>query len=130
LCWASGAITFQRTAVPPMTPVSNVLASVNIGPGQGLLGGIYPTVSANGWGRMTFIQPTGFDSAHKLASSSTLVWGADLTLAGNLTRTYFGLPVIGFSVFTFGNGTLVVAGKNVLSNYGAGYAHRASTKIQ
>ena len=39
------------------------------------------------------------------------------------------VPVIGFAVQSFTNGTLVVGGVNVLANYGGNFAHRYSTLI-
>jgi hypothetical protein len=44
--------------------------------------------------------------------------------------TYVGLPVIGFAATSYTNGTVVVGGSNVLSNYGGNFAHKASTLIQ
>jgi hypothetical protein len=38
--------------------------------------------------------------------------------------------VIGFAVTSFTNGTLVVGGQNVLSNYGGNFVHKTSTTIQ
>ena len=51
------------------------------------------------------------------------------TTIGN-TTTYVGLPVIGFAVMSYTNGTLVVGSQNVLSNYGGNFVHKTSTTIQ
>jgi hypothetical protein len=53
------------------------------------------------------------------------------TTFGN-TTTYFGLPVVGFAVVSYSNGTLTVGQPpvNVLSNYGGNFKHKNNTKIQ
>jgi len=42
------------------------------------------------------------------------------------------LPVVGFAVVSFSNGTLTVGQPpvNVLSNYGGNFKHKNNTKIQ
>ena len=50
------------------------------------------------------------------------------TSSGN-TVTYIGLPVVGFAVQTFSNGTLSVGGVNVLSNYGGNFIHKYQTFV-
>ena len=51
--------------------------------------------------------------------------GGGSTSSGN-TVTYIGLPVVGFAVQTFSNGTLSVGGVNVLSNYGGNFVHKGT----
>lgn len=53
----------------------------------------------------------------------------DLTF-GNGPGTYYGLPVVGFAVNTFSNGTLSVDGSAVLSNYGGTFQHRGTRRIE
>ena len=55
--------------------------------------------------------------------------GGGLIRTGN-TATYYGLPVIGFAVMSYMNGTLQVGGQPVLSNYGGNFVHKTSTTIQ
>jgi hypothetical protein len=85
----------------------------------------------NGWMNATF--PTNIGGAspnvHRLINSAaTTISGGSraMTTVGN-TVTYTGLPVIGFSVTSFANGTVVVGGQNVLSNYGGGFVHKTNT---
>ena len=46
-----------------------------------------------------------------------------------MTKTYLGLPVVGFAVQSFNNGTLVVGGTNVLANYGGNFVQKTTTTI-
>jgi hypothetical protein len=119
ICWEANVITFNN---------SNVLGSTNIAniPTPGF---------QNGWLNLGF--PTGlsgFDpNAHKMINtgntSITTIGGG--TTTGN-TTTYIGLPVVGFAVVSFTNGTLVVGTPpvNVLSNYGGNFKHKNNTLIQ
>jgi len=56
------------------------------------------------------------------------VFGPSFISTG-LTKTYLGLPVVGFAVQSFTNGTLVVGGTNVLANYGGNFVQKATTTI-
>ncbi len=64
----------------------------------------------SGWMRVTFDDP---------ANSYTSADG----------DTYQGLPVAGFQVQTFTNGTLEVDGETVLSNYAGLFDHRTTRAI-
>ena len=44
--------------------------------------------------------------------------------------TYYGLPVIGYAAESYSNGTLVVNGQPVLSNYGGLIGHRYTNVVQ
>jgi len=46
-----------------------------------------------------------------------------------LTKTYIGLPVVGFAVQSFTNGTLVVGGQNVLARYGLSFIQKGSVRV-
>ena len=54
--------------------------------------------------------------------------GTDVGTEGS--STYFGLPVIGFGVTTFANGTIEVDNQAVLSNYGGTFDHRGTRRIE
>ena len=80
------------------------------------------------------------DAAKKASLPDIQVLGVDnvcdsfttaVDSSGN-TTTYFGLPVVGFAVVSFSNGTLTVGQPpvNVLSNYGGNFKHKNNTKIQ
>ena len=90
LCWEANVISFNAT---------NVLGSKN--------NRNITTAFQNGWGDLQFPIRTGEtgNPAHVLISDVTLetsLFGA--TTAGS--ATYLGLPVIGFAVQSFNNGTL------------------------
>ena len=112
LCWEANVLTFNT---------SNVLASTN----QASV----PTSFQNGWLKLGFPTITGNANAHMLANSNTTI----IPLVGVATtaaRTYFGLPVIGFAVQSFNNGSLTVGGVSSLSNYGGNFGHRYTRLIQ
>lgn len=110
ICWEANVVTFNN---------SNVLGSTN--------SFNLSTTFENGWLVIAFRDPSA-TTYHRLfnAAGTTFI---SLTSLGNsasfgLDATYFGLPVIGFSVNSFSNGTLVVGGVNVLSNYGGNFMHK------
>jgi hypothetical protein len=112
ICWEANIITFNN---------SNVLASKN----QSNIN----TGNQNGWLRLGFVRSTSA-RFHTLANiTNTIhVWGASSFSTG-LTKTYLGLPVVGFAVQSFTNGTLVVGGTSVLANYGGNFVQKATTQI-
>jgi hypothetical protein len=67
---------------------------------------------------------------HELINTTnTLIVGLFGSVSSGNTVTYIGLPVVGFAVQTFSNGTLSVGGVNVLSNYGGNFIHKYQTII-
>jgi hypothetical protein len=114
ICWEANIITFNNT---------NVLASKNTAN--------INTSFQNGWLRLGFAAPTSTSlTFHTLGNSTntTHVWGPSGFSTG-LTKTYLGLPVVGFAVQSFTNGTLVVGGTNVLANYGGNFVQKTTTTI-
>jgi hypothetical protein len=115
ICWEANVVTFNN---------SNVLASVNTAN--------IPTTFQNGWLNMGF--PTGISGAlatvHELINTTnTLITDIGSSTSSGNTVTYIGLPVVGFAVQTFSNGTLSVGGVNVLSNYGGNFVHKYQTIV-
>jgi len=115
ICWEANVVTFNN---------SNVLASVNVAN--------IPTTFQNGWLNMGF--PTAIVGAlpavHELINTTnTLITDIGSSNSSGNTVTYIGLPVVGFAVQTFSNGTLSVGGVNVLSNYGGNFIHKYQTII-
>jgi hypothetical protein len=112
LCYEANVLTFNNT---------NVLGSKNL---QSLSTGF-----ADGWLDIHLSSGTDLVTYHKLVNTHT-VHVSGVT-SGNTasTFTWQGLPVIGFAVQSFTNGTLVVGGTNVLANYGGNFAHRYATLI-
>ena len=117
LCWEANVVTFTGPGGAPAVLGSVNTANLN-------------TNNQNGWERIGFpTVPLLNVNAHYLANGATTV----IPLAGASvtgSRTYFGLPVIGFAVQTFTNGTLTVgAATNVLSNYGGNFDHKYTRSI-
>jgi hypothetical protein len=112
ICWEANIITFNN---------SNVLESKNVAN--------INTANQNGWLRLGFIRSTSA-RFHTLANitNTTHVWGSSGFSTG-LTKTYLGLPVVGFAVQSFSNGTLIIGGGNVLANYGGNFVHKTTTQI-
>ena len=115
ICWEANVVTFNN---------SNVLASLNTAN--------IPTTFQNGWLNMGF--PTGITGAlatvHELINTTnTLITDIGSSTSSGNTVTYIGLPVVGFAVQTFSNGTLSVGGVNVLSNYGGNFVHKYQTIV-
>lgn len=112
ICWEANIITFNN---------SNVLASKN----QSNIN----TGFENGWLKLGFARSTA-SPFHTLGNSTntTHIFGPTFISTG-LTKTYLGLPVVGFAVQSFTNGTLVVGGANVLANYGGNFVQKATTVI-
>ena len=120
ICWAGNVITFNQ---------SNVLGSANVANIP------VPVTFQNGWFTLGF--PTGISGAdpnvHRLINTgSTSISGGGLSTTFGNTATYVGLPVIGFAVTSFTNGTLTVGSPPtaVLSNYGGNFVHKTNTTIQ
>jgi len=119
LCWAANVITFNQ---------SNVLGSQNAA-------NIPVPSFQNGWLSVGF--PAGIAgaglTAHKMinANFTSITAQGGATTFSN-TSTYVGLPVIGFALISFANGTLQVGTPpvNVLSNYGGDFRHKTNTTIQ
>jgi hypothetical protein len=115
ICWEANVVTFNN---------SNVLASLNTAN--------IPTTFQNGWLNMGF--PTAITGAlatvHELINTTnTLITDIGSSTSSGNTVTYIGLPVVGFAVQTFSNGTLSVGGVNVLSNYGGNFVHKYQTIV-
>jgi hypothetical protein len=112
ICWEANVITFNN---------SNLLGSVNKSN--------INTGNANGWLNLSFNQPTSTSQTfHTLGNQTTTHVNGSFFSSG-LTKTFLGLPVVGFAVQSFTNGTLVVGGTNVLSNYGGNFVHKTTTTI-
>src|SRR5438552_10176493 len=112
ICWEANIITFNN---------SNVLASVNKSN--------ITTGFADGWLRLGFARSTA-STFHTLGNvTNTTHWFGPTFISTGLTKTYLGLPVVGFAVQSFNNGTLVVNAVNELSVYGGNFVQKATTTI-
>jgi hypothetical protein len=81
----------------------------------------------HGWLNLGFFPQSVTGAVHTLANSNTTIVGSNGSFGSGLHVTYFGLPLVGFAVQSFTNGTLVVGGVNVLSNYGGNFIHKTTT---
>jgi len=108
LCFEANVVTFKG---------SNVLGSANV---VDIVASNLPAAAQNGWALFdltTSVGGTVTVPAHRLTSL-------------NPVATFFGMPVIGFMVETFDNGTLVSGGVNVQSEYGGNFVHKTTKLIQ
>lgn len=98
LCWEANVLTFNNSSILGSTNSLNIA-----------------TTFQNGWARATFATGiTGFPAAHSMTSTDG--------------DTYIGLPVTGFMVQDFVNGTLAGT-PPVLSNYGGLFDHKFTRNI-
>jgi hypothetical protein len=114
VCWEANIVTFNN---------SNVLSSANTAN--------INTTFANGWLNITFNRPNSSAALqyHSLGNNLNTSHVFATSLSTGLTKTYLGLPVVGFAVQSFTNGTLVVGGSNVLANYGGNFIQKATTRV-
>jgi hypothetical protein len=119
LCWESTVLSIRNGAGHmPTGTTSGVLGSVNSTTVQVEAG------FQNGWANVFF---TGANAAIGLltagATSDTIdIGGATVTAA--VDHTYLGLPVTGFMVRTFNNGTLTCGAASCQGNYGSLFGHK------
>ena len=123
ICWEANVITFNN---------SNVLGSAN--------SKNIDTDFEHGWLNLSFfpdntetppvppihtlINPD--DGGATSTNSFTNIGGGT---SGPFSATYVGLPVVGFAVQSFTNGTIVVNGTATLSNYGGNFIHKGTRQI-
>ena len=118
LCWEANVINFNG---------GNVLNSSNNANLQ--------TSFPNGWLKLGFFPGTipsmsTASTIHRLASANSTFTPVPGTTGGTTAATYFGLPVVGFAVQNFNNGTLTVGGAAVVQNYGGNFVHKYTRLIQ
>ena len=75
--------------------------------------------------------PAGVLPAHQLISTASTVFNTNTgATVASAAETYFGLPVVGFAVQSFNNGTLVsAAGLPVQAFYTGSFIHRYTRLI-
>ena len=119
LCWEANVLTF--TAGGASVTTSTVLRSTNVA-NVGLL-----TNFINGWADLSFPLDGSIPTAHNMpapAGATTIIDINSGSVLSGQTVTYFGLPVVGFAVQSYTNGSLPVGGSTVLSNYGGTFNHK------
>lgn len=118
LCWESTVLSIRNgQAHMPTGSTSGVLGSVNSNQVT-----VLPTFQ-NGWATMTFTGTNATGTGIRAVDSLNI----DLSnITGDSTpATFFGLPVVGFMVRTFNNGTL----GNFQANYGSAFSHKYRQNI-
>ena len=112
ICWEANVITFNNSNVLSSKNTSNINTSFQ-----------------NGWLRVGFASSTA-STFHTLGNQTNTTHTTGVSsFSTGLTKTYLGLPVVGFAVQNFQNGTLVVGGTNVFANYGGSFVHKYTTTI-
>jgi len=124
LCWESTVMSIRNgQAHMPTGLISGVLGSRNVTPIN------VNTAWENGWANLFFNgtnakTPIGLDS---LATSNTVTLTPLATVTG--AQEYTGLPVVGFMVRTFNNGTLTCGTAKCQGTYGSAFDHKFQQDI-
>jgi hypothetical protein len=137
LCWAATVASFyalasEQSQTPTLFGSKNTYALT-----------VFPYTAANaspspvqtpfqdGW-MMVPLHVAGLGSQfmHFLVGGATTLFTPDGSVETQPQATYYGLPVIGFAAESYSNGTLVVNGQTVLSNYGGLIGHRYTNVVQ
>ncbi len=108
LCREANVLSFNGGDVLGSAGTGNLSANLTLIPG-----------TVNGWAEIELGQ--GSLTAAQIAAGGRLLTGA--------TAVFEGLPVVGFAVQQYENGTLVVGGSTVLSNYQGSVLHKTTRKI-
>lgn len=114
LCAEANVLTFTS----PEGVTSDVLGNVAAG---GKLSADLSVIYNNGWVQMGF--------SNDLADTSGRYLVGDDDTEGWDIVVFEGLPVMGFAVQKYSNGTLVVGGQSVLSNYAGTVKHKSTRNI-
>jgi len=124
MCWESNVLAIRNSA-PASGATSAVLGSMNV---------TNVTVNSafqNGWGRLSFggvsATTTGLAGTADVANLGMDVLGATVTPA--VPVTFLGLPVAGFMIRTFDNGTLTCSSGACQGNYSALFPHSYDTTV-
>jgi hypothetical protein len=130
LCWESTVMSIRNPSAPHNpadTTVSTVLGSKNL-TNVNVTGGFQ-----NGWGLLSF---TGLGATAggltSFTSSQHISLGNNAPVMGAVVAgavTFFGLPVTGFMIRTFANGSLACGTATCQGNYGSAFGHSYRTNI-
>jgi len=131
ICWETTVVSIRNAATHMPTGLfSGVLGSRNT-----TTINVTPSFQ-NGWARMTFIgananAASGVGLLAEATSDGAVFDSLALatTLFGPAPATFFGLPVTGFMVRTFSNGTLACSSGNCQGNYASLFEHAYTNNI-
>ena len=119
------AIRNTATHMPPDTTRSIVLGSTTLGMGAPIFIG---TGAQNGWIEFQLASPETSALRSLPGSTRTNLATGEVTTG---PHAYFGLPLVGFSVRTFSNGTLACAGAgSCQGNYGGAFSFKYRPAVQ
>jgi hypothetical protein len=130
LCWESTVVSIRNTAthMPTDTTRSAVLGSANI------TNITVNTGFQNGWAALAFTGPGAVSLGMGSAAGQRVALGTNLAAPSTPVVTagvvtFFGLPVTGFMVRTFSNGSLTCGTAACQGNYGALFNHSYTTVV-
>ena len=131
LCWESTVLSIRHAPGVDHTqanaPRSAILASRNVTNIE------ITSTFQNGWAELTFTGAGASAQGMGSAATDRVQMNTDLlttSITGSATPvTFFGLPVTGFMVRTFSNGTVQCAAGNCQGNYGGLFQHSYRTRI-
>ena len=128
LCWESTVLSIVNgtAAMPPTSGPTGVLGSVN------KLFVTIPSTFQNGWANLKFTgtNATSVGLVTLAASESGDVSGLGPVVLGSPgPYTFTGLPVTGFMIRTFDNGTLTCGSASCQGNYASLFRHSYITGI-
>lgn len=131
LCWATTVVSFSyQSQMQTLFSSKNTYAltafpytAANASPG--------PVQTEYGWMIVPLhVAGLGSQFTHFLVGGATTLFNPVGFVETQPQATYYGLPVIGFAAESYSNGTLVVNGQTVLSNYGGLIGHRYTNAVQ
>ena len=121
-CWESTVVSFRNGlgATAALGSTSGVLASNNT------VSILLSTAPQNGWAQINFTGTNATTTGVAPIASGTInvSTGTQLATGAALPQTFLGLPVTGFMVRTFSNGTLTCGSATCLANYSALFDHK------
>ena len=120
LRWSASVLTFRATAADPGPTTSDVLGSRNAWSMS------LPPGTQNGRARVSFGGMSGRPGISFASTTTRLDTGATAAESFRL----LGLPVVGFMVRTFRNGSLVCTGATCQGNYGGSFPHKYARDLQ
>jgi hypothetical protein len=135
LCWETTVLSIRNgsahtNALPDNQ--SGVLGSFNVRVVDLSKNNANPENFQNGWARLSFLGNGALNLGMGSSLSDRAVMDSTAittTLATSVAATFFGLPVTGFMVRTFANGTLTCPTGACQGNYGSLFQHSYTTTI-
>ena len=125
LCWESTVLSIRNGQANAPTPGSSVQSLV-LGSNNVTAVSVTSTFQ-NGWMRLHFSGANA--STTGLVSDATSVTVTGGVAGAAAAQTYHGLPVVGFMIRTFSNGTLTCGTASCQGNYGGSVGHAYTLNV-